>query len=419
MTTSSTDFDVVVIGGGAAGFYCAVNAARLYPKLNILLLEKTDKLLSKVKVSGGGRCNVTHHCTSIAEMVKNYPRGSAFLKKAFHQHFTKDTIQWFEDRKISLKVEVDGRMFPVTDTSQTIVDCLLNEARKHGVQIKTKSSVLKLAPITGGYVLHLQNGETITAKKICIAAGGHQTIEKFYWLNALNLQIEPPVPSLFTFNLQQKNLTTLMGISLPKVQVKIQGTKLETTGPVLITHWGLSGPAVLKLSALGARYLAEQRYEYNILVNWIPEFNETTAITALAAFAQANTSSKISNRNPFSLVGRFWEYFLSQVEVSDEKRYSEFTARERNKLAKLLCSHQLFVKGKTTFKDEFVTAGGISLNEINHQTMESKKYPGLFFAGEILDVDGVTGGFNFQNAWTTGYIAAVALGAWKCDFTKP
>jgi hypothetical protein len=202
-----------------------------------------------------------------------------------------------------------------------------------------------------------------------------------------------------------------MGISIPNAQVKILGTKLESQGPVLITHWGLSGPAVLKLSALGARYLAEQRYEYTIQVNWVPDFNENTAITALAVFSQANTASKIYNRNPFGLVARFWEFFVSQVEIKEDKRYAEFTAKERNKLAKLLCSHQLIVKGKTTFKDEFVTSGGINLQEINHQTMESKKYPGLFFAGEILDVDGVTGGFNFQNAWTTGYIAAVALGA--------
>lgn len=411
MTTQHTDFDVVVIGGGAAGFYCAVNTARMYPALKVQLLEKTDKLLSKVKVSGGGRCNVTHHSLSITEMAKNYPRGAAFLKKAFHQHFTKDTIQWFEERKVSLKVESDGRMFPTTDSSQTIIDCLLNEARIHNVLIRTKASVNTLEPSSGGYLLELQNGEEIKAKKVCIAAGGHQTLDKFQWLSNFNLVIERPVPSLFTFNLQEKELTKLMGVSIPEVQIKIQGTKLETLGPVLITHWGLSGPAVLKLSALGAKYLADQNYQYNVQINWIPGFNENTAIIVLANFAQEHSSSKISNRNPFGIVGRFWEYFLAQVEANPEKRYAEFTAKERNKLAKLLTNQVLQVKGKTTFKEEFVTAGGISLQEVNHQTMESKEHPGLFFAGEILDVDGVTGGFNFQNAWTTGYIAAQAIGA--------
>ncbi len=409
MITDEAHYDLVVIGGGAAGFFCAVNAARFYPSLKILLLEKTDKLLSKVKVSGGGRCNVTHHCMSISEMVKNYPRGSAFLKKAFHTHFTKDTIQWFEERNVQLKVEADGRMFPVTDSSQTIIDCLLNEARKYRVVIETKRDVKRIESFTNGYLLHLKNESRIHTTKLCIAAGGHQTLDKFHWLQHFNLAIEPPVPSLFTFNLQDKSLTKLMGVTIPKAQIKIKGTKLQTLGPVLITHWGLSGPAVLKLSALAARYLAEQNYLYKIQVNWVPAFNENTAIESLQSIAELHPGAKVSNKNPFGLVGRFWEYFLEQVGVGDDKRYAEFTAKDRNKLAKLLCTNELDVKGKTTFKDEFVTAGGISLSEIDHQTMECKKHPGLYFVGEILDIDGVTGGFNFQNAWTTGYIAAKAI----------
>lgn len=411
MPIAKNDYDVVVIGGGAAGFFCAINAAKLNPSLKILLLEKTDKLLSKVKVSGGGRCNVTHHCMSISEMVKNYPRGASFLKKAFHSHFTKDTIQWFEERNVQLKIEADGRMFPVSDSSQTIIDCLLNEARKYRVVIETKTDVKRIETSTNGYSLYLKNDNKINATKVCIAAGGHQTLEKFQWLQHFNLAIEAPVPSLFTFNLQEKSLSKLMGVTIPTAQVKIKGTKLETIGPVLITHWGLSGPAVLKLSALAARYLAEQNYLYQIQVNWIPAFNENTAIESLQNIAQLHPASKVSNKNPFGLVGRFWEYFLEQVGVGTDKRYAEFTAKERNKLAKLLCTNELEVKGKTTFKDEFVTAGGISLLEIDHQTMECKKHPGLYFVGEILDVDGVTGGFNFQNAWTTGYVAATAIAA--------
>ncbi len=411
MQLSSARYDIIVIGGGAAGFFCAVNAARLYPTVKVLLLEKSDKLLSKVKVSGGGRCNVTHDCASVTEMVKNYPRGASFLKKAFYQHFISDTIQWFEERNVSLKIEADGRMFPTTDSSQTVIDCLLSEAQKTGVEVKTKSAVTKLLRTKEGYTVLLNGGLEFTTSKICIAAGGHQTLQKFEWINHTDLTIIDPVPSLFTFNIADRELVKLMGISIPAVHIKIKGTKLENTGPLLITHWGLSGPAVLKLSALGARHLAALHYQYQIHLNWIPKYNENTALQELVNFSKINAAAKVVNKNPFALVSRMWEYFLRLAEVDLEKRYADLPAKQRNKLAKILCTQEFDVKGKTTFKDEFVTAGGICLSEIDHNTMESKKYPGLYFAGEILDVDGVTGGFNFQNAWTTGFVAARAMGS--------
>lgn len=401
---------LVVIGGGAAGFFCAVNAARLNPSLQVIILEKSGKLLSKVKVSGGGRCNVTHSCFSIADMVKKYPRGEKFLKKAFHHFFTTDTISWFNGRGIELKTETDGRMFPASNTSQTIIDCMLDEAAKYKVQVEMSTSVEGLEYVNDQWNLQLSSGKSITADYVCIAAGGAPKSSQFDWLKKLGHTIEEPVPSLFTFNMPGNKITQLMGLSVENASVKIIGEKLQQSGPLLITHWGMSGPAVLKLSAYAARLLAEKNYEFSVTINWLPEFNEISLKDKFQLLRFDLASQKIVNRNPFFLPARLWEYLLEQSEIKPDIRWADLPAKEQNKLIKNLCAQKFSVKGKTTFKEEFVTAGGIKLDEIDVNTMQSKLHPGLFFAGEVINVDGVTGGFNFQNAWTTGWIAAKGIG---------
>jgi predicted Rossmann fold flavoprotein len=400
---------LVVIGGGAAGFFCAVNAARLYPQMQVTIIEKTGKLLSKVKVSGGGRCNVTHACFRMADMIKKYPRGEKFLKKAFHHFFTTDTITWFEERGVKLKTEADGRMFPATNSSQTIIDTLVKEANKYGVQILMNAEVKALATEQSQFKIKLADNRILNADFICIASGGYPKSTQFEWIKNCGHIIEAPVPSLFTFNMPGNAITSLMGITVDNVAVKIAGTKFLEQGPLLITHWGMSGPAILKLSAWGARDLKTKNYEFKITVNWIPEFNENTLREKMQQFRFSMASQKISNRNPFNLPTRLWEYLMNQSDIAVDTRWADLPAKEQNKLIKNLCVQEFEIKGKTTFKEEFVTSGGIQLNEIDYNTMQSKKMPGLFFAGEVINVDAVTGGFNFQNAWTTGWIAAKAV----------
>jgi predicted Rossmann fold flavoprotein len=400
---------LVVIGGGAAGFFCAVNAAAFDPSLHIIILEKSNKLLSKVKVSGGGRCNVTHACYSIAEMIKKYPRGSSFLKKAFHHFFTNDTIAWFKERGVVLKTEPDGRMFPVTDNSQTIIDCLMKEANKYGVEIKMNKEVKAISTDSGKWNLVMKDDVVLTADFICIASGGYPKLLQYDWMKSSAHSIEKPVPSLFTFNMPGNPVTALMGVSVEHVQVKITGSKLSEEGPLLITHWGMSGPAILKLSAWGAKELAINNYQFTILINWIPDFNENSLRERIQKIRFELASQKMVNRNPFGLPNRLWEFLLKRSGIDPDIRWADLPAREQNKLIKNLCTDEYEVKGKTTFKEEFVTAGGVQLNEIDFNTMQSKRHPGLFFAGEIMNVDGITGGFNFQNAWTTGWIAAKAI----------
>lgn len=408
---NNTGKTLVVIGGGAAGFFCAINAAIKNPDLNIIMLEKTSKLLSKVKISGGGRCNVTHACFSISEMSKKYPRGEKFVKKTFHQFFTKDTIDWFETRGVALKAEADGRMFPDTDSSQTIIDCLLREAHKYRIEIRMNADVKSVRRDGEQFLIRLANEKFILADYVTIACGGYPKSSMFEWLTALGHTIEEPVPSLFTFNIPKHPIVGLMGISVKEAQVKINGSKLKETGPLLITHWGLSGPAILRLSAWGARILQQQNWHFTIQVNWLPEFNEETIREEILTYRKTLAVQKVMNKNPFGLPGRLWEFLLLQSGIEEDIRWAEIPAKEQNKLIKNLCAYELEVKGKTTYKEEFVTAGGILLSEIDAQTMMSRKIPNLFFAGEILNVDGITGGFNFQNAWTTGYIAADNIAA--------
>lgn len=404
---------LIVIGGGAAGFFCAVNAARLHPHLEVTILEKTSKLLSKVKVSGGGRCNVTHACFDIADMSRHYPRGNNFVKKTFHQFFTTDTIKWFEERGVKLKTEKDGRMFPVTDSSQTIIECLMREANRYGVEIRMMSEVRGLKYEKGKFKISLSDPRHLSADFVCIACGGYPKSAMFDWLKELGHTIEEPVPSLFTFNLPAHPITKLMGVSVERAKVKIHpasgGTKLEQEGPLLITHWGLSGPAILKLSAWGARELVISNWQFAIIVNWIPAMKEQGLSERFKEFRFSIASQKVINKNPFGLPQRLWEFLIEFSGINKEIRWADLSAKDQNRFIKNLTASEFEVKGKTTFKEEFVTAGGIKLNEIDANTMMSKKIPNLFFAGEILDVDGITGGFNFQHAWTSGFIVAKSL----------
>jgi flavoprotein, HI0933 family len=400
---------LVVIGGGAAGFFCAVNAARLNPSLEVIILEKSSKLLSKVKVSGGGRCNVTHACFSIADMVKRYPRGANFLKKAFHRFFTHDTIAWFKERGVELKTEEDGRMFPVTDASQTIIDCLMREANRYGVEIRMMSEVGSLKSEERQFKIELSDLRHLTSDFVCVACGGYPKSSQFEWLRVLGHSISEPVPSLFTFNMPGHPITQLMGVSVPEAQVKIAGAKLEAKGPLLITHWGMSGPVILRLSAWGARELAAGNYRFTAIVNWLPEYNENSLREYIQQLRFDIASQKMGHRNPFNLPQRLWAFLLQQSGIDEEKRWADLPAKEQNKLITHCCAHPFAVQGKTTFKEEFVTAGGIELAGVDANTMQSKLVPGLFFAGEILDVDGITGGFNFQHAWTSGYVAASSM----------
>ena len=387
---------LVIIGGGAAGFFCAVNAARMNPLLEVMIIEKSSKLLSKVRVSGGGRCNVTHSCYSMAEMIKKYPRGAGFLKKAFHHFFTTDTIQWFKERGVELKTEADGRMFPVSNTSQTIVDCLMKEANKYGVEILMNREAGELSIVNGQWAIDFKDDKSIAADYVCIASGGYPKAIQFDWLKKLGHTIEAPVPSLFTFNMPGNSITELMGVVADNATVKINGTKLSSQAPLLITHWGMSGPAVLKLSAFAAKELAAVNWHFTISVNWAGEYNENTAREKLQSTRFETAAKKIINTNPFTLPQRLWQYLLKQSDINEDIRWADLPAKEQNKLIKNLCVQEFTVKGKTTFKEEFVTAGGINLDEIDHNTMQSKIVPNLFFAGEVINVDGITGGFNFH-----------------------
>ena len=379
------------------------------PALEVMIVEKTSKLLSKVKVSGGGRCNVTHSCFSIAEMIKKYPRGGSFLKKSFHHFFTTDTINWFQQKGVELKTEADGRMFPVSNSSQTVIDCLMKEVNKYDIEILMNQEVKELSMANGQWSIIFSNETMMATDFICIASGGYSKLHQFEWLTKLGHTAASPVPSLFTFNMPGNVITALMGVTVENVSVKIVGTKLAEQGPLLITHWGMSGPAILKLSAWAARELATRKWQFEIMVNWLPQYNEQTLKDKFQQVRFELATQKIINRNPFSLPQRFWQYLLQQSGVNEDLRWADLPAKEQNKLIKNICAQQFNVNGKTTFKEEFVTAGGIALEEVDHNTMQSKIAPGLFFAGEVLNIDGVTGGFNFQNAWTTGWIAAKAI----------
>ncbi|RYY88449.1 MAG: NAD(P)/FAD-dependent oxidoreductase [Chitinophagaceae bacterium] len=400
---------LIVIGGGAAGFFCAINAARLNPGLKVTLLEKSSKLLAKVRVSGGGRCNVTHQLFEIGPFSQRYPRGQNFLKKTLHQFDAIATLRWFEERGVTLKAEADGRMFPTTDSSETIIACLLREAARYAVEIRMNADVRSVRKDDSFHV-ELASGQVLQADALCIASGGAPKSSQFDWLRALGHSIVDPLPSLFTFNLPGHPISALMGLSVERARVKIEGSKLVEEGPVLITHWGLSGPAILRLSAWGARELAEKQYTFNVHVHWSPAQSDADLKSEFSDARRHHPQRKVLNGNPTPLPARLWEFLLQQAGISTEQRFADLPAKAENALIRSITDSVFSVKGKTTFKEEFVTAGGIHLSEVDPNTMMSRKVPGLYFAGEVLDVDGITGGFNFQHAWTSGWIAAASIG---------
>jgi predicted Rossmann fold flavoprotein len=389
--------------------------------LRVTVLEKTGKLLSKVKVSGGGRCNVTHACFDITEMAKRYPRGGHFVRKAFHRFAAADTVEWFRERGVELKTEDDGRMFPVTDSSQTIIECLMREVNKYGVEIRMQAEVKEVVvraaagegegegDVGGRFEVRLTDGRVLAADYVCVACGGYPKSAMFDWIRRLGHTVEEPVPSLFTFNMPGDAITKLMGVSVAMAQVRIAGSSLVEKGPLLITHWGLSGPAVLRLSAWGARELAAGGYRFRIRVNWVPELSEQGVRDRLQQVRFDWAARQMGGGNPFGLPQRLWDHWLTAAGIDVERRWADLPAREQNKLVGYLCAAEFPIAGKTTFKEEFVTAGGVRLAEVDAASCESRRVPGLFFAGEILDVDGITGGFNFQHAWTSGWVVAESV----------
>ncbi|MBS0655533.1 MAG: NAD(P)/FAD-dependent oxidoreductase [Verrucomicrobia bacterium] len=398
---------IVIIGGGAAGFFAAITAAQTHPQAEILLIEKSRALLSKVRISGGGRCNVTHACFDPAQLVQNYPRGSKELRGPFARFQPRNTIEWFEKRGVPLKTEKDGRMFPTTDSSQTIIDCLIRQAKNAGVTIAVETCITAIQKNATHFVLQIADKPAIECDRVLLATGGNRT--PFSWLQELGHTIQPLVPSLFTFNIANFALKELAGISVKKATVKIAKTTLEQTGPLLITHWGFSGPAVLKLSSFGARLLHDMAYKAECCINWIPDVTTDEARTVLEQLRSSQPRKALSTLALFDLPSNLWKALIAKEGIDGSERLADISNKKILSFIERLRRDSFQIDGQTTHKEEFVTCGGVSLDEVQFKTMESKIVPGLFFAGEILDIDGVTGGFNFQNAWTTGWIAGHAI----------
>lgn len=396
---------IVVIGGGAAGFFAAISAAKANADAEVIILEKTAKLLQKVKISGGGRCNVTHACFDLKQLSLSYPRGDKHLKSAFSRFSTSDTMEWFESRKVKLKTEPDGRVFPVSDDSQTIIDCLMKEVKKLKIQVLISKEVRRIETRDTNFKLYITDGENIECNKVIVTTGGAPKEEQFNWLKTLGHEIIEPVPSLFTFNLPNHPLTELSGVAVNPAKVKIPELKLETSGPLLITHWGFSGPSVLRLSSFGARLIAEKNYHFEIQISWLNDKKEESCRNELMNIKAANPNRQVNNLFPFKLPTRLLDYLFEKSEINSKLNWAEISKEQVNKLVQALLYDTYQIEGKTSFKEEFVTSGGVNLNEIDFKNMQSRKIKGLFFAGEVLDIDGITGGFNFQAAWTTGFLA--------------
>jgi predicted Rossmann fold flavoprotein len=401
---------IVVLGGGAAGFFGAISCAETNPHTRVTLIEANRQPLAKVRISGGGRCNVTNAGFEVAMLVQNYPRGGKALRGALTRFQPRNTIDWFACRGVELKTEADGRMFPTTDDSATIVDCLMQTAQVAGVKILTGTPAIALRQkADGSFEIELKSGEILVADRVLIATGSNP--KGYQWARELGHTVEPPVPSLFTFNIADRSLRELAGVSVNPVCLRLPDAKLAQTGPLLVTHWGLSGPAILKLSAWGARFLAECGYQTRLFVNWLPDENPETLRKQLQELRSQSSKKAIGSYSPLPLAKRLWIYLLEKARIDPQQRWTEVSNKSLNELVQVLNQSQYQITGKGVFKEEFVTCGGVNLKEINFKTMESRCCPHLYFAGEVVDIDGVTGGFNFQSAWTTGWIAGMAMGS--------
>jgi predicted Rossmann fold flavoprotein len=401
----NSNFDIIIVGGGAAGFFTAINIVEKNPKLKVAILERGSEVLSKVRISGGGRCNVTHACFEPNELVKFYPRGEKELRGPFHQFCSGDTVEWFNNHGVELKIEADGRMFPVSNSSQTIIDCFLKATQKLGITVLTGQSVQSIFKKDKIWKIETQK-ENYISEKLILATGSNPKIWEM--LQTFGHAIVNPVPSLFTFNIKDSRIKELPGVSAI-VSVKVKDTKLTTTGPLLITHWGMSGPAILKLSAWGARILSEKNYQFTIFVNWLNDIETDEVEKILKDLKQEHAKKTVSKKSPFEITNRLWESLVLASGIDTETKWADLSKIQLLNLSNQLTNSSFNVNGKSTFKEEFVTAGGIDLKEINFKTMESKLHENLFFAGEIVNIDAITGGFNFQNAWTTGFILANAI----------
>ncbi|KIA99070.1 flavoprotein [Flavobacterium sp. KMS] len=399
------NFDIIIVGGGAAGFFTAINIVEKNSKLKVAILERGSEVLTKVRVSGGGRCNVTHACFEPNELVKFYPRGEKELRGPFHQFCSGDTIEWFEKHGVELKIEDDGRMFPVSNSSQTIIDCFLKATAKLGITVLTGQSVQSIFKKENFWKVETQNQNYI-AEKLILATGSNPKIWEM--LQTFGHAVVSPVPSLFTFNIKDPRIKELPGVAA-QTTVKVKDTKLESTGPLLITHWGMSGPAILKLSAWGARILHDKNYQFTIFVNWLNDIDTEDAEKILKDLKQEHAKKAVSKKSPFDFPNRLWESLVLASNIEIETKWADLSKIQLQNLANQLTNGTFPVNGKSTFKEEFVTAGGIDLKEINFKTMESKLHENLYFAGEIVNIDAITGGFNFQNAWTSGFIVANSI----------
>ncbi|MEZ2237972.1 NAD(P)/FAD-dependent oxidoreductase [Microcoleus sp.] len=425
---SNRSLKITVVGGGAAGFFSAITCAKMYPQARVTLLEAGRQLLAKVRISGGGRCNATHACFDPAILVQNYPRGGKALRGAFTRFQPRDTVEWFASHSVTLKTEADGRMFPVTDDSATIVNCLIRAAEDAGVQIRTGDAVVSVKQLTSDigegphssasltdrgdtaprFEIELKSGEQLKCDRLLLATGSNPS--GFKWAKDLGHTIEPPVPSLFTFNISDSRIQDLAGVSVANAKVKLPGAKLEQSGPLLITHWGVSGPAVLKLSAWGARFLHDRHYRTPVLINWLPQYNPEVLRQQLLGVKSQLSHRLVVSSCPFPIPRRLWERLTSAIGIDEPKRWADISNKTLDKLLQELVQGEYQITGKGAFKEEFVTCGGVNLKEVDFKTMESRRCRGLYFAGEILDIDGVTGGFNFQSAWTTAWLAGNAIG---------
>ncbi|TAH27565.1 MAG: NAD(P)/FAD-dependent oxidoreductase [Cytophagales bacterium] len=402
---------IAVIGAGAAGFFGALSCAHHFPEHEIIIFEKTHKLLSKVKISGGGRCNVTNSKFDINQLHEFYPRGAKELKKTFVQFNHLDTIKWFESRGVEIIAEADGRMFPKSNSSQTIIDCLTDEVKKHNISIVQGTGLLSVELLSNNqFELMFSNDNKYQCDRILIATGGNSHNSAYDWLRKLNIKIQEPVPSLFTFNIPDTIMQGLQGVVVKNAVVKIKQTKFAEQGITLITHWGYSGPAVLRLSAWAARALHEMNYQCKIHINWAGEKKEEEIRQEFVLYKSKHPSKLVFGNPMFDLPRRLWERLCEQNGIQEKIKWAELPNKLLNKLIESICNDVYDMKGKTTFKEEFVTAGGVDLEQIDMHTMSSKKHSGIYFAGEVLDIDGITGGFNFQAAWATGWVAGKNIG---------